>query len=135
MYALVHNSIITRVAVSAEHLLGSTDDGIVLPILEDKPAYDEATQILLGPVFAITDDAVVASYTVENLAADYLYTKALQDCQKARNSEYIRNGCTIEALVEALVEFVVENRPEKLTQLQKRREEIKAQFRKPDKSD
>lgn len=135
MHALVHNSVITRVAASAELLMGLAEDGIVLPIVEDKPDYDDATQTLLGPVFTITDDAVVASYTVENLAADCLYAKALQDCQKARNSEYIRNGCTIEALVEALIEFVVEDRPEKLTQLQKRREEIKVQFRKPDKSD
>lgn len=45
-----------------------------------------------------------------------------------RRKEYINRGVTFEALMEAIVESVAENRPEKLQALQTIRDSIKKEF-------
>lgn len=132
MYALVQNATISRIDASEDLLIAMAGDGdTVLPVIENKPDHDPATQILLGPVYTFADAAITASYTVANLSEGFLYATALDRTRQSRSMEYVRCGCTIEALVEALVEAVIEDRPDKLNALQAERAAVKAMFPKP----
>lgn len=132
MHALVQGGTITRFHDDADLLSTiAGGDGRVLPVIDEPPEYDPATQLLLGPIITVGESAVTASYTVEPLSAERMYAAALDRCRADRASEYVRKGCSMEELVEALVEAIAENRPDKLTELHARRSEVKAMFPKP----
>ena len=91
--------------------------------LDRRTLFNESTGEVLGEEYFFLKDY---SYAIIDLSVDpaYIAQKRLED----RKNAYNKDGVTQEALLEALIEHIIEGRSEKLNALQIKREKVKAEI-------
>ncbi len=82
----------------------------IVPVIEDKPPIDQATQLLEGPTLVVEPGRVVRRYTVRDKTFDELWA----DAREKRKAEYIarlpdRGNDPLEAIADVLDRVLIED--------------------------
>lgn len=93
------------------------------PIVQDEsePVYDDTMQEAV-PTRVVETDRVLVTKQIRDLP----YSGRLRRAVNGRRSRYVAEGCTEDALIVALWEKTMENRPEAADAIQAKRVAIKA---------